>query len=168
MPRSDAKSVEDYLAELPPERRAVVAAVRQLILRNLPQGYREAMAFGMIGYGIPLETCPDTYNGQPLAYIGLAAQKNYYTIHLMSIYAGSEAEARLRAQFRKAGKKLDIGKSCVRFRMLEDLELGAIAEAVAGTPPDAFIAAYEASRRGRSGTAPARGARRAGAAEQDH
>jgi uncharacterized protein YdhG (YjbR/CyaY superfamily) len=147
MARSAAKTVQVYLAELPPDRRAVVAAVREIILRNLPEGYREAMAFGMIGYEIPLEVYPHTYNGQPLSYAALAAQKNYYTLYLMSAYAGSGAEESLREAFRRAGKKLDMGKSCIRFRTLDDLELDAIAKMVAATPPREFMAMVEASRK---------------------
>ena len=147
MARSKATTVEAYLAELPPERRAVVAAVRDVVRRNLPDGYCEAMNWGMISWEIPLETCPGTYNGQPLSYAGLAAQKNYYSLYLMSAYAEGEEEGWLREAFRKAGKKLDMGRCCVRFRSLEDLELNAIAKVVAGTPPQAFIAMFEAGRR---------------------
>ncbi|GMU67092.1 MAG: hypothetical protein AMXMBFR36_33660 [Acidobacteriota bacterium] len=148
MVQSGAKSVEAYLKELPPERREAVAAVRALVLDHLPAGYVEAMRWGMICYEIPLERYPETYNGQPLAYVALAAQKNHYSVYLNGVYADSSEERALRDAFAAAGKKLDIGKSCVRFRKLADLELPAIARAVASTPPDAYIARYEASRRG--------------------
>jgi hypothetical protein len=143
--QSGARTVEQYLAELPPERREVVAAVRDLVNRHLPAGYSEAMAFGMIGWGIPLARYPDTYNGQPLCYVGLAAQKNHLSLYLMGCYADSEAEAGLRAGFAKAGKRLDMGKSCVRFKRLDDLALDAIAVAVASTPPERMIELAEAS-----------------------
>jgi uncharacterized protein YdhG (YjbR/CyaY superfamily) len=147
MARSKASTVEAYLAELPPERRAVVAAVRDVVRRNLPDGYQESMNWGMISWEIPLETYRGTSNGQPLSYAGLAAQKNYYSLYLMSAYAEGREEGWLREAFRKAGKTLDMGKCCVRFRSLEDLELDAIAKVVAGTPPQAFIAMFEASHR---------------------
>lgn len=146
MARSAAATVAEYLEELPPERRAVVSAVRDTIVRHLPEGYREIMSFGMICYGIPLERYPNTYNGQPLGYVALAAQKNYYALYLMGVYQDAGEERKLRAAFERAGKTLDMGKSCVRFRRLEDLPLDAIAEVVAGTPPETFIARYEASR----------------------
>ena len=147
MAASAAATVDEYLESLPPERRAVVSAVRDVILRNLPQGYRETMSFGMIGYGIPLERYPNTYNRQPLAYAALAAQKNHYALYLMSAYQDSDDEARLRRDFAEAGKKLDMGKSCIRFRALDDLPLDAIARAIAAVPPEEHIARYEASRR---------------------
>jgi hypothetical protein len=147
MVASDAGTVEGYLDELPEDRRAVVAAVRELILRNLPEGYREAMRWGMISYEIPLERYPDTYNGQPLGYVGLAAQKNHYALYLMGVYGDPEGEAELRAAYDRAGKKLDMGKSCLRFRRLDDLLMDAVGPLIAGIPPDAYIARYEASRR---------------------
>ena len=146
MPISKAATVEQYLAELPEERREVVSTVREMVLRNLPEGYRETMSFGMIGYGIPLERYPDTYNKQPLAYVGLAAQKNYYALYLMGPYVESRQEKELREAFAAAGKKLDMGKSCIRFKKLHDLPLDALGRIIASTPPDAYIAAYEAAR----------------------
>ena len=151
MATSKAATVEEYLAELPEDRREVVSAVRDLVLRNLPEGYRESMAFGMIGYGIPLERYPDTYNGQPLAYAGLAAQKNYYALYLLGAYQDSEQEKQLRETFRAEGKKLDMGKSCIRFKKLDDLPLEALGRIIASTPPEAHIAAYEAARSKQSG-----------------
>ena len=147
MVRSKATTVEGYLAELPPERRQVVAAVRELVLKNLPRGYREAMNWGMISYEIPLETYPKTYNGQPLGYVALAAQKNYYALYLMAVYEGSGREAQLREAFRQAGKKIDLGKSCLRFRRMEDVPWEAVAEVIRSTTPQEMIALHERSRR---------------------
>jgi hypothetical protein len=147
MPRSKAATVDDYLAELPPERRVVVSAVRDVVRKNLPKGYTETMNWGMISYELPLSRYPNTYNGQPLSYAALAAQKNYFALYLPLVYQDAEQEARLRKGFEKAGKKLDIGKSCVRFKRVEDLELGAIAKVIASTPPDKFIQRYEEARR---------------------
>ena len=146
MVKSKALTVEEYLAELPEDRRAVIAKVRQMILEHLPAGYRESMNWGMITYEIPLERYPTTYNGQPLGYVALAAQKNHYALYLLGVYGDSEQEAALRKAYAEAGKRLDLGKSCLRFRKLEDLLMEPVAQIVASTPPDAMIALYEASR----------------------
>ena len=143
---SSATSVEEYLAELPEERRAVVAAVRDRILQHLPEGYQEAVSWGMICYGIPLERYPRTYNGQPLGYVALAAQKNHYALYLMGVYAESEQYDQLKDAFAAAGKKFDMGKSCLRFRKLDDVPWDAVADVLASTTPDQFIALYESSR----------------------
>jgi len=147
MASSKAATVEQYLRELPEERRAVVSAVRDVVLRNLPAGYRESMAFGMIGYGVPLQDYPDTYNGQPLAYAALAAQKNYYALYLTTPYMDPAQEQWLRDEFKKAGKKLDMGKSCLIFKKLDDLPLDVIGKVIASTPPGEFIALYENARK---------------------
>lgn len=146
MASSKAATAEEYLAELPEERRAVVSAVRDVVLRNLPKGYREMMGFGMITWGIPLEDYPDTYNGQPLGYAALAAQKNYYALYLMTPYMDPAEEQRLRDDFDKAGKKLDMGKSCLRFKKLDDLPLDVVGKVIAGIPPKEYVARYEAVR----------------------
>jgi uncharacterized protein YdhG (YjbR/CyaY superfamily) len=142
MVRSRAKTVAEYLKQLPPERRKVVAKVRSVIRKNLPKGYRERMAWGGISYEIPLSRHPHTYNGEPLCYAGLGAQKNYYAVHLISVYSNRAEERKLRAGFKKAGKKLDMGKSCVRFKRLEDLDLPTIGRVIAGTTPEQHIARY--------------------------
>src|SRR5690606_35123491 len=116
MASSSATTVEQYLAELPPERREVVATMRALVLQHLPAGYEERMNWGMISYEVPLARYPDTYNKQPLAYAALAAQKNHYALYLNCVHAGDDREAALREAFAAAGKKLDMGKSCVRFK----------------------------------------------------
>ena len=146
MAKSAAQTVDEYLNELPDDRRQVVSAVRDVIVKNLPEGYREEISFGMIGYVVPLERYPKTYNGQPLSFAALAAQKNHYAVYLTAVYQDPEREARLREEFEKAGKKLDLGKSCVRFKKLEDLPLEVIGRTVASVPVDDFIADYEAAR----------------------
>jgi uncharacterized protein YdhG (YjbR/CyaY superfamily) len=146
MASSSATTVAKYLASLPPERRKVVAAVRKMVLKHLPAGYRETMGWGMISYGIPLKTYPDTYNGQPLCYAALAAQKHHYALYLMCAYADAKQVAALEKAFAKAGKRMDIGKSCLRFKQLEDLPLEAIGKVIASAPPRKFIAIYEKNR----------------------
>jgi hypothetical protein len=128
MARSAAATVAAYLAELPPERRKVVSAVRKVVLKSLPKGYKEGMGFGMIGYVVPLSRYAKTYNGQPLMDAGLAAQKNAYSLYLMCAYVDTPV-----------GKKLDMGKSCIRFKSLDDLPLDVIAEAVAAVPVDKYV-----------------------------
>jgi hypothetical protein len=143
-----ATSVREYLAGLPADRRSAVSAVRDVVRKNLPKGYREVVNWGMVTYELPLDRYPDTYSGRPLCYAAIAAQKNHNALYLMSAYQDAGEEEKLREAFRKAGKKLDMGKSCVRFRSAEDLPLDAIGRVVRGTPPEKFIARYEASRRG--------------------
>jgi uncharacterized protein YdhG (YjbR/CyaY superfamily) len=146
MVSSKAATPEAYLAELPPERAALVARVRNLVNANLPDGYVERMSWGMIAWELPLERYPDTYNGQPLAYAGLAAQKNHTALYLNCIYASEERTRRLREAYAAAGKKLDMGKSCIRFKKADDLAEDVLAEAIRSVPPDVFIAEYERSR----------------------
>lgn len=147
MVQSKATSVEQYLEQLSPDQREVVSTVRRIILENLPQGYVEAMNWGMISYEIPLEDYPDTYNGKPLNYLALAAQKNHFSLYMMGVYQDVQQEAKLKDGFDRAGKKLDMGKSCVRFRKLDDVPLDVIGDLIASTPPNEMIARYEASRR---------------------
>ena len=113
MARSNAKTVDAYLAELNSDRKAVMTKVRSAILERLPDGYQEAMQYGMISYVIPLETYPKTYNKQPLQYAGLASQKNYMSLYLMNVYGDEDTERWFVEEYEKSGKKLDMGKSCV-------------------------------------------------------
>jgi hypothetical protein len=147
MASSKATTVDEYLAELPPERRSIVASVRDLVRRNLPEGYQETMNWGMISYEIPLERYPDTYNKQPLGYAALAAQKNSYTLYLNSVYPDEARKKWLEREFKKAGKKFDMGKSCLHFKRLEDLPLDVIAQVIGSTPPEKLIEQHEASRK---------------------
>jgi hypothetical protein len=136
-------TVDEYLAGLPDDRREAIATLRKVIVKNLPKGYSETTGFGMICYGVPLETYPDTYNGKPLCYLALASQKNHLALYAMALYSDREKERWFREEFRKAGKKLDMGKSCIRFKSPGDLPLGVIGKMVAGTSVKDFIATYE-------------------------
>jgi hypothetical protein len=146
MVQSAAQTVKGYLDELPKERRAVIAKVRDMIRRNLPAGYEEAMGYGMITYSIPLSRYPETYNGQPLLYVALAAQKNNYAVYLTGSYGDPTRAAKLKAGFKAAGKKLDAGKSCIRFKKLEDLPLDVIAEVAGAVPMKRYIELAKAVR----------------------
>jgi hypothetical protein len=144
---STAKTVDEYLASLPEDRQEILTAIRQTILEHLPEGYEEGMLYGMIGYFVPLSRYPTTYNGKPLAYVALASQKNYVVLHLMGVYGNPDAESWLREAFADASKKLDMGKSCVRFKKLQNVPLEVIGEVVALLPVETFIERYEASRK---------------------
>ena len=145
--RSEATTVREYLAGLPDDRRIAIAAVRKVIRANLPDGYEEAMSWGMISYEVPLDRYPDTYNGKPLVLAALASQKNHMAVYLSAIYADDEARERFESAYRETGKRFDVGKSCVRFRKLDDLPLDVIGDAIGAVPVDAFIESYERGRR---------------------
>ena len=147
MAQSKAQSVDKYLAALPLVRRETIAAVREVVLDHLPEGYKETMQYGMIGYVIPLETYPVTYNGQPLEYAALASQKNYVSLYLMNIYGDEVAAQWFTEEYKAGGKRLDMGKPCVRFRKLEDVPMGLIGQAIARTTVADFIKLYKESRR---------------------
>ncbi len=146
MVSSKAETVDEYLAELPDDRRDAIAEIRDVILENLPEGYVEAMNWGMISYEVPLERCPETYNGKPLMYAALASQKNHMAVYLTSIYADGDAEEWFRSEYRATGKKLDMGKSCVRFKSLDQLPLELIGQVIGGTSVDELIEIYQRSR----------------------
>lgn len=145
MVQKAAPSAEDYLHSLPDDRREVVSAVRDVIVRNLPDGYSETASGGMITYGIPLERFPNTYNKQPLGYVALASQKNHIALYMMGAYGDPAQVKWIEDGFARAGKKLDMGKSCIRFRKLDDLPLEVIGEAVARMPPEELIAQHDAA-----------------------
>ena len=137
--RSEAKTVADYLADLPEDRRKAIETVRKTIKKNLPKGYTESIAFGMIAYCVPLQVYPDTYNGQPLMLAALGMQKNYNSVYLMAIYMDEKARRKFEDDYKASGKRLDAGKACVRFRTLDDLPLDVIGEAIATLPMDEFV-----------------------------
>jgi len=142
-----ATTVGEYLKQLPAERRKTLSAVRTVVLENLPKGYKEAIGWGAITYAIPLADYPDTYNGQPLCVAALSAGKNYCSIYLMAAYGDTKTRKWLEDAFKKSGKKLDMGQSCVRFKTPEDLPLDAIGQVIAKVTPDKYIKTYEAARR---------------------
>lgn len=150
MVTSSAKTVKEYLAELPEDRRNAIEAVRKTILENLPEGYEEIMQYGMVSYVVPLSLYPDGYLGKkdtPLPYACLASQKNHMAVYLMNIYGDKAAEKWFKEEYKKSGKRIDIGKSCVRFKKLENLPLEVIGQAVARTPVKKYIELYEKSRK---------------------
>ena len=143
---SDAKTVDEYIASLPADRRGAIEAVRAIVLKHLPKGYQEGMGYGMIGYFVPLEVYPGTYNKQPLVYAALASQKNYMTLYPNSIYASEEAAREFERMYGATGKRYDVGKSCVRFRKLDDLPLPLIGRTIKATPMKRFVEMAKAVR----------------------
>lgn len=156
MKQPAASTPAQYLAQQPADRRASLERVRDVILTHLPPGYEEAMALGLIVYQIPLSRYPKTYNGQPLWLAALGAQKNYLVLYLMAAYGDGGKEGRLRKAFAAAGKKLDMGKSCIRFQTADDLVLEPIGQIIAETTVERYLANYESVKR-----APAKGKRAA-------
>jgi uncharacterized protein DUF1801 len=143
-----ATTVEQYLSGLPEDRREALEAVRQVLLENLDQDYEEGMQYGMIGYYVPHRVYPAGYHcdpKQPLPFAGLASQKNHMSLYLMCIYGDSELSRWFRETWAKTGKKLDMGKSCVRFKRLDDLALDVIAEAIRRVPAKKYIEYCEAA-----------------------
>jgi hypothetical protein len=144
--KNTAKTVQDYINSLPAERKEVITQLRQIILKHLPKGYEEGILYNMPAYYIPLATYPTTYNGQPLTIAALACQKNYMSLHLLSIYTDQETEQWFKDRLVASGKKLDMGKACIRFTKLEDLPLDLIADAIARISVPVYIANYEKGR----------------------
>jgi hypothetical protein len=146
---SQAKTVAEYLAELPEDRRAAISAVRDVILKNLPKGYEEGMQYGLIGYFVPHSIFPAGYHcdpKQPLPFAGLGSQKNHMAVYLMCVYGSQEQENWFREEYAKTGKKLDMGKSCVRFKKLDDLPLELIGKVIARVPVEKYVASYQEAR----------------------
>lgn len=147
MVTSKATTPAAYLASLPAEQRKVIASVRAVVKKNLPDGYVETMNWGMLAYEVPLRRYPATYNGQPLMYLALAAQKDKYARYMTTLATDPTLMSKLAAAYEAAGNKLDMGKGCLRFKTLDELPLDVIAEMVASTSVESRIATAEAERR---------------------
>jgi len=153
--QSKASTVEAYLRSLPEDRRAAIGAVRDVILKNLDPSYEEGMQYGAIGYYVSRRVYPKGYHcdpNQPLPFAALASQKNYMSLYLMSVYCGcvGDSPGNRHAQwFREAwartGKKLDMGKACIRFKKVEHLPLDLIGEAIKRVPASMYIEFCESS-----------------------
>jgi len=148
MVSSDAATVDQYLSEISEDRRGDVEAVRSLILENLPDGYVEIMRWGMITYEVPLETYPDTYNGKSLMFAALAAQKRHLALYLTNVAFVRGGEEAFKTKYLATGKKLDMGRSCLRFKHADNLATDVIAESINSMPVDEFLRKYEESRSG--------------------
>ena len=156
--RSKAKAarpttVAGYLASLTPEKRAVIEEARAFVKKHIPKGYAEFMNWGVINWGIPLKEFSDTHNGQPLSYVGLGAKKAYNSLYLMGVhdsatgeYTTPFSEKLLVDAFKKAGKRLDMGKCCLHFKKLDDLELTSVAKVIGMSTPKEYLAYYKRVR----------------------
>ena len=136
---SKAITVEQYLNELPNDRKEAMSIVRQTIVENLPDGYNEVMNWGMITYEVPLETYPNTYNGKPLMYAALASQKNYMSVYLTGCYMSLDVRNKFKKAYKKSGKRFDAGKSCIRFKKVNDLPLELLGKTIASMDVNKFI-----------------------------
>lgn len=146
MAQSQAKTVKAYLAELPPDRHEAITAVRQVILDNQPEGLEEGMQWGMIGYYLPHSLYPGGYHcdkEQPLPFASLANQKNYMVFYGFNIYIDDKQQEWFVKEWKKTGKKLDMGKSCVRFKKLEDVALDVLAKLTRRCSVEKYIELYE-------------------------
>jgi hypothetical protein len=147
--QSKATTVAAYLAELPADRRAAMQAVREVIRRNLDENYEEGMQYGMIGYCVPHRVYPSGYHcdpKQPLPFVCLASQKNYMSLYMGCVYMDEGEAEWFRSAWAKSGRKLDMGKSCIRFKRLEDLPLEVVGEAIRRMPARRLIELYEKFR----------------------
>mgnify|MGYP002623941435 CR=1 FL=1 len=166
MVRSPAKTVAEYLRSLPADRREAVEAVREVILENLDAGFEEGIGYGMLSYHVPHSVYPAGYHcdpKQPLPYAALASQKNYLSLYMMGIYTEPDDAKWFEQAWRASGKRLDMGKCCVRFKRLDDVPLDVVAEAFRRMPARRYIACYEAQLHGGAWSRSAAGAERAGA-----
>ena len=148
--QSKAATVAEYLAELPADRRIALLEVRDVILQNLDKGYEECMGWGMINFSVPHRLFPAGYHCKPeqaLPFAALASQKNYMSVYVMPLYgeSGTAESAWFRKAWAKTGKKLDMGKCCIRFKKVEDLALDVLGEAIRRVPLKRFVAIYTAS-----------------------
>ena len=144
---SKANSVEQYLNEFPEDRKESLSKVRETIIENLPTGYDEVMNWGMITYEVPLEIFPDTYNGKPLMYAALASQKNHMSVYLMGCYMSPDIRKKFENAYKQSGKKFDAGKSCIRFKKVEDLPLELIGKTIGLMSVEQFIKNYLSTRK---------------------
>ena len=145
--QSKAKTVQEYLSDLPNDRLEAIETVRDVILANLPEGFEETINWGMITYQVPLSRYPDTYNKQPLMLAALGSQKNHMAVYLTGVYADPESRSQFTEAYKATGKRMDMGKSCVRFRKLDDLPVELIGGAIAEYSVDEFIELIEKATR---------------------
>ena len=142
-----SKSVTEFLAALPAQKREVASEVIALVRKNMPKGYEEEMALGFVTWSVPLSVLPDTYNKQALWYVAFNATKTGLSLYLMSVYGSKEREAAFKAAYKKAGKKLDMGRACLRFKSIDDLVLPAVKDAIKSMPMKKYVEEYRKSRK---------------------
>jgi uncharacterized protein YdhG (YjbR/CyaY superfamily) len=145
----DVKSVEEYIAALPENRKPIIEKLRKVILDNLPEGYQEQLSYGMIGYVVPLSRYPQGYHakkGEPLPFLSLASQKNYIALYHMGLYGKPKLEEWFVKEYaERVPSKLDMGKSCIRFKNPNQIPYDLVAELCQKMSVDEFISIYEKS-----------------------
>jgi hypothetical protein len=148
--QSAAKTVDEYIESLPAERKEAMASLRKTILKNIPKGFQEAMGYGMMGYCVPHSKYPAGYHcdpKQPLPFLGIASQKHFIALYHMGLYSDPKLLKWFTGEFAKQSKlRLDMGKSCVRFKKTDQIPLKLIGELVSKITPDQWIATYEKNR----------------------
>lgn len=145
--QSKATTPEDYIKEMPEDRQAAFKKLRAAIKKNLPKGFKEQMSYGMIGYVVPHSKYPSGYHCDPklpLPFMNIASQKNFIAVYHMGVYAGPALMKWFTTAHAKASlKKLDMGKSCIRYKKPEDIPIDLIGELASKITPDEWIAIYE-------------------------
>lgn len=141
-----ALTVSQWLASVPAERKDAINAVRDAVNEHLPQGYEETVDWGMLAWVVPLATLPNTHNGHPLMLAALGAHTKLMTIYLMSVYGDPKIRREFETAYKKTGKKLDMGGSCVHFKKLDDLPLDVVGNTIARVPVDEYVERYLHSR----------------------
>ncbi|HMT75850.1 MAG TPA: DUF1801 domain-containing protein [Chitinophagaceae bacterium] len=151
--QSKATTVEQYIAELPEDRQKAVSELRKVIKKNLPKGFKEGMGYGMMGWSVPHSLYPAGYHcnpQDPLPFMGLASQKNSINLYHMGIYANPKLLKWFQDEHAKASpKKLDMGKSCIRYKKAEDIPYRLIGELASKITPQEWIEMYESAFRSR-------------------
>ena len=141
-----AISPQDYINQLPEERQQVMEKLRRIILKNIPEGFEETMSYGMIGYVVPHSIFPDGYHCSPelpLPFLNIASQKNFIAVYHMGIYANKDLYDWFITEFPKHSKrKLDMGKSCIRFKNMNDIPYDLITDLVKKMTVDEWINIY--------------------------
>ena len=145
-PAPSIRTPAQYIASLPADRAKTIATVRALVNKHIPPGYEESIVWGTIGWVIPLSRYPDTYNRQPICYVALSSQKQYCSLYMFGAYWNAGQLEQLKTAFKAAGKKLDMGKSCVHFESPDDLPLEAIGKLISAISSEKWIEIYEQSR----------------------
>lgn len=143
--KAGTKTLKGWLDGLPPAKRETAEAVIALIRKNVPKGYVEGFGWG-VNWSVPLTILPDTYNKQPLAYVALLETKGGFSLHMVAAYMNKPLEDALRAAYKKAGKRFDFGKACLRFTTMDDLVVPAVKATIKAVPMKTYIERYRAAR----------------------
>jgi len=139
-------TVKQWLASVPAERKDAINAVRKAVNEQLPRGYEETVAWGMLAWVVPLGRLPNTHNGQPLTLAALGAHTKRMTLYLMTVYSDLKLRRQFESAYKRTGKRLDMGGCCVHFKTLDDLPLDVVGNAIARVSVNQYVESYESSR----------------------